>query len=624
MPKFKGRSTNRGNWTETEMKTAVNAVLEDKIDMREAARRYGVPKSTLYDYVKGIREGKELKFKPKLGRFTPTFPEELENALVNHIKKLDSMLMPLTKKEFLETVFKLAEAKGLSHTFNNETKQAGKHFYNYFKKRHPDITLRVPESTSLARSIGFNRKQVEIFFEKLENLVKKHNFLPHKIFNCDETGVSIVHKNQKVLSVLGKKQVGKLTSGERGRNVTILFCMGPTGIFVPPLFVFPRMRMNERLMIGAPVGGIGVAQANGWMDGTIFLHWLKHFVKHVHPTQEEPALLLLDGHVSHKDLPVLEYASEHNIHMLSLPPHTTHKLQPLDRVFMKPFKDAYNAACATWMRSNPGLRITEFDIAQLVAAAYSKVCRLDIAQNGFQCTGIFPLQPNVFADADFVTTEMTIPRRDKRDVNVPEHRVSSHASKDEQPTTSSGEHEQHRRSSDIGEPSVIHESKDEQPTTSSCANVQHPRSPDSAESSTMDILNVILPLPSTPQVGKITKRKAKTQTSEVLTSTPYKETLHKRRANQISSLRERRTARKKLKLDIKPIAAPVGNGAHKDDTETVESTSQEAGDRTVCLICREATEEDWIQCNSCGRWVHEACADICHEQYYFCDLCRSP
>lgn len=112
MRKFKGRSTNRRNWTEKEMETAVNA---DKIDIREAARRYGVLKSTLNDYVKGIREGKEIKFKPKLcNRFTPTFPEEFEENLSEPYKKSSmvcSLLMPLTKQEFLETVFKLAEAK---------------------------------------------------------------------------------------------------------------------------------------------------------------------------------------------------------------------------------------------------------------------------------------------------------------------------------------------------------------------------------------------------------------------------------------------------------------------------------------------------------------------------------
>lgn len=86
---------------------------------------------------------------------------------------------------------------------------------------------------------------------------------------------------------------------------------------------------------------------------------------------------------------------------------------------------------------------------------------------------------------------------------------NTRASKDAQPTTSNGEHVQQPRSSDSGESSVTHASKEEQPTTSNGKHVQQPRSSESAESSVVDILNGILPLPSTPQARKITKRKAK-------------------------------------------------------------------------------------------------------------------
>ncbi|CAK1578440.1 unnamed protein product [Parnassius mnemosyne] len=81
------------------------------------------------------------------------------------------------------------------------------------------------------------------------------------------------------------------------------------------------------------------------MNAELFLKWFQHFVKFSKPSKEKPALLILDGHSSHKDLAVISYAKENHVHMLSTPPHTTHKLQPLDRVFMKPFKDAYFEAC---------------------------------------------------------------------------------------------------------------------------------------------------------------------------------------------------------------------------------------------------------------------------------------
>jgi transposase len=169
--------------------------------------------------------------------------------------------------------------------------------------------------------------------------------------------------------------------------------MNPSGHFVPPFFIFPRQRMNERLMIGAPDDAVAAAQSNGWIRGETFLIWLQHFVQHVQPTPQKPVLLILDGHSSHKELAVMNYAIDNNIHMISTPPHTTHKLQPLDRTFTKPFKTAYSEACGLWMRQNPGLRITEQEVAALVSSAYTKICRLDIARNGFSCTGIHALNP---------------------------------------------------------------------------------------------------------------------------------------------------------------------------------------------------------------------------------------
>ena len=93
------------------------------------------------------------------------------------------------------------------------------------------------------------------------------------------------------------------------------------------------MDKNGRLMIGVPAESIGVAYESGWMNAETFLQRLQHFQQHVHSSAARPVLLILDGHGSHKDLTVIEYARDNHIHMLSTPPHRTHKLQPPERVF---------------------------------------------------------------------------------------------------------------------------------------------------------------------------------------------------------------------------------------------------------------------------------------------------
>jgi len=119
---------------------------------------------------------------------------------------------------------------------------AGKDFLLAFKKRNPNLALRTPEVTSLMRATGFNKPQVDRFYDLLLKLQEQVGFQASQIYNADETGVSTVHKYDKVLSVKGKKQVGELTTAERGRNVTVMFSMNATGHFTPPVFIFPTKK----------------------------------------------------------------------------------------------------------------------------------------------------------------------------------------------------------------------------------------------------------------------------------------------------------------------------------------------------------------------------------------------
>lgn len=133
------------------------------------------------------------------------------------------------------------------------------------------------------------------------------------------------------MSVKGKKQVGKLTSGERGRNVTVLLSINAAGYqFIPPLFVFPRVRIDNDLKKDTPPGSTFDAQMSGWITKDGFLKWMEACVERVNTTEKSPVLLIIDGHSSHKDLDVILYAKQNHIHMISLPPHTSHKIQPLD------------------------------------------------------------------------------------------------------------------------------------------------------------------------------------------------------------------------------------------------------------------------------------------------------
>lgn len=76
-----------------------------------------------------------------------------------------------------------------------------------------------------------------------------------------------------MFSLKGRKQVGVLTSAERGNTVTVEVCYNAAGSYMPPLFVFPRQRANEQLLNECPPGAMAAYHPSEWMQSNKFFTW---------------------------------------------------------------------------------------------------------------------------------------------------------------------------------------------------------------------------------------------------------------------------------------------------------------------------------------------------------------
>ena len=144
------------------------------------------------------------------------------------------------------------------------------------------------------------------------------------------------------------------------------------------------------------------------MNGEIFAEqYLPFLISHTHCTVDDPILLILDNHSSHISLKVVEICKNAGIVLLTLPPHTSHKLQPLDRSVYGPLKAYYYRALDDWMRTNAGAFVSIHHVGQLAARAFVLSMTPANIQAGFRASGIYPFNRDIFTDDEFQPAEVT-------------------------------------------------------------------------------------------------------------------------------------------------------------------------------------------------------------------------
>lgn len=498
----------------------------------------------------------------------------------------------------MKVAFEYAEINNVSERFNKEKKMAGKDWLKGFCSRN-NLSLRTPEQCSMARAIGFNKVQVGRFYDNLKTCCTEKKFPAHRKFNMDETGISTVpNKTPKVLTPKGKKTVCKISSGERGETITAVCCMSATGVYVPPALIFPRKRMNHLLFKDSVPGTLNLVTETGYMNSDLFLEWLKHFVHHTKPSQDDPVLLVADNHSSHCSLSAVLYLRKHHVTFLTLPPHASHVIQPLDKGFFGPLKTAYAAEAEKWLVQHPGEVIKLTDVAGIFRSAYSATARIKLAENAFKTTGIEPFDPDVIPDDLFAPSLVTDQPRD-----APTN----------QPNVAADENENAEMFPPPIEENPLFQ-QDEEVVPGTPGQLLHQKVS----------IQTILPLPKAK--GRDTKAKRPAQKSEVVTSSPFKKILEEKERER----REKEDAKNaRMAKRIKKKQTLDGEGFIKHKKPKVKtqlqfdpkpSTSQEEDD-VICPGCGQSFQDNWIQCGICKDWWHEACSAYEGGGPFVCDHC---
>lgn len=652
------------------------------ISKKAAAKRHGVPRGTLQRHVKNAEKG--LGVEKKLGRHCILSPEQ-ENELARKLIDMEARLYGLTTADVRKLVFQFCEMNGIKHPFSKEKAMAGKKWLSAFFQRHKDLSVRLPERTSMSRAVGFNRPKVDLFFGVLKSTLfsadGQRHVPPENMFNVDETGFTVCQKSQRIVGKKGKKTVGIISSAEKGKNVTVVCCVSAAGNYVPPMFVFPRVRVRPEFLDRGPTGAVARANKSGWITEALFEEWFDHFLNYVQPkSRSQPTLLLADGHCSHiNNLTLIEKARDNNVILLIFPSHCTHKLQPLDVAVFKSLKWHYDKEVTLWLRNHAGRAVMERDVPYLFSVAYGRAATSANAASGFAKTGIHPFNPQVFGDDDFVGSLVTdVSAPDEADVSgtatadtadTVANATASTSSAEVVPRTSDTEQNQlaasvaetapldrattiletstqtcnHTNvtasSSDVGQNEQAHSSAEAASLSADVATTDKNCPDDTTVNDSHASVTSFDDIMPTPKASfrSTSSRKRKAFHATVATSSPFKQKLKK--AKEDKQNKERVMKQKQLQKTNKKntvvkttskVAAgkktPRGQSAgkapnHSKDTEPELNNI----DRTPCGFCEIAycdSSVRWFRCKRCFMWVCGDCAAIGRKIVFVCSNCK--
>ena len=198
-------------------------------------------------------------------------------------------------------------------------------------------------------------------------------------------------------------------TSQKSSNLTLMACINGAGSAMPPLVITKGKTVKSvhgYKTSDAPRGTVWSFQDKGWITEDIGENWFDEvFLKHCGP--KRPQLPIFDGHSSHETLAIIERAMEENIALISLPPHCTHYLQPLDRSVFGPFKTSYNDHCSDFMSEHPLHVVNKWTFPSLLNNAWQSAFTEANIRSGFASCGICPVNRNAIPDSAFAPSAST-------------------------------------------------------------------------------------------------------------------------------------------------------------------------------------------------------------------------
>ena len=291
-----------------------------------------------------IKNGHRKSEDTKAGRPTKLLTED-ENKIREWLENRSKNNDFPTKREFKQVCVYYLEKQKFDGSFSKN------YFDQLLTRIAPEYEIRVVQPSDFER--GFlDKKEIQEYFELLKNL-QIETLNPNLILNLDEAGFggSTSGKKKSKKFDVSKKFKGKLRyqCEESSHHISALVGITASGKILPPSALITRGTenpdgcscpyYNKMKVYSTPKGFMTRGVFENYFQNTIFNYIEK--VREDIGNKEDPALIIYDGLKAHISEILFAECAERNIHIVTIPSHSSHILQPLDQGVFRSMKSRY-------------------------------------------------------------------------------------------------------------------------------------------------------------------------------------------------------------------------------------------------------------------------------------------
>jgi len=378
-------------YTESDIQHAITAYRTGEFtSIRACSRAFNIPYPTLQHRIAGRLP------RPISHEHRQILSNAEERTLVRWITQLTNTGFPAPPVLAIKMAEEIRRSRyQLASVPPSYDRPIGKSWLDRFRKRHSEIQGVWTRKIEGVRHKALSLEVVKTWFEAVTEVRFRYQHPPDHIYNMDESGFAVGEsQSSRALVNIREKSSWKVISG-RQEWITAIECVSASGKAIPPLIIFKAKHTNTAwIPTYTPADWRFSTSNSGWTSNSHAYEWLTTvFEPSTRPVDSTlRRLLIMDGHGSHITANVIAFCMKHAIDLLILPPHTSHKLQPLDVSIFAPLKRALAAETDAGSRLDSG-RIQRVEWTEMYIRARKRAFTTSNIVSGWKATGLEPLSP---------------------------------------------------------------------------------------------------------------------------------------------------------------------------------------------------------------------------------------